>query len=134
MTTLKRTAIAIGTLFAVTMGASLALEVPRSPAENESVPQPPMMKAQTGRLLEKPTVAVRFTASEPAPLTSFQELDLNGDGLLSPFEANDELAADFTVWDSNGDGKVSGTEYARYRSDRGTLARNRSQSRSSDRF
>ena len=134
MTTLKRTTIAIGTLFAVTMGASGALEVPRSPAENESVPQPPMMKAQTGRLLEKPTVEVRFTASEPAPRTVFEELDLNGDGLLSPFEANDELAADFTVWDSNGDGKVSASEYARYRSDRGTLARNKSKSKPTDRY
>jgi hypothetical protein len=133
MITLKRTAIAIGMLFAVTWGAA-ALEVPRSPAENESVPQPPMLKAQTARLPEKAQVEVRFHASQPPPLTMFQGLDLNGDGLLSPFEVNDELSADFTVWDSNGDGKVSESEYARYRSDRGTLARNRSKSSTSDRY
>jgi hypothetical protein len=116
------------------VGRRLALEVPRSPAENESVPQPPMMKAQTAQLPEKAQVEVRFRASEPPPLTMFQELDSNGDGLLSQFEVNDELSADFTVWDSNGDRKVSASEYARYRSDRGTLARNRSKSSPTDRY
>ena len=134
MITLKRTAIGIGALLAVTWGAAMALEVPRSPAENESVPQPPMLKAQTARLPEKAQAEVRFRASEPPPLTMFQELDSNGDGSLSQFEVNDELSADFTVWDSNGDRKVSASEYARYRSDRGTLARNRSKSSPTDRY
>ena len=137
MITLKRpTRIPMGVaaLFAMTCGAAMALEVPRSPAENESIPQAPMMKVRPAQPPERPTAQVEFHGPQSAHSSAFQDLDLNGDGLLAPFEASDDLAADFATWDSNGDGKVSSLEYAHYRSDRGTLARSKSKSKPTDRY
>jgi hypothetical protein len=132
MITLKRTAIGAGTLLAVTFGVASALEVPRSPAENESIPQPPMLKAQAAGLPPRPDATVSFQRS--AAPTAFDDLDVNGDGSISPLEAGNELADGFATWDSNGDGRVSRAEYARYRSDRGTLARRKQDSDARDRF
>ena len=135
MNTLKRTAMCIGTLFAVACGGAMALEVPRSPAENEGIPQPPMLKYRPDQPPGKSNDQIQLSFKPaPARSTSFQYLDSNGDGAISPFEANEELAADFEAWDSNGDLKVSRFEYARYRSDRGTLARDKSTTRSTDRY
>ena len=133
MITSKRTAFGVGALLAATFGTAAALDLPRPPPENESVPQPPMMRAQAAGLPARPGTEVHFYGPAPAASSTFEDFDLNRDGALSPFEAGEDLSADFAAWDSDGDGKISRAEYAHYRSDRGTLARNRT-NRRSDRF
>ena len=132
MSTLKPTAFGLGTLLVLGCGAALALEVPRSQPENESVPQPPMMRAQSARLPERQTFALNLRGTPAPSRTTFQDLDLNGDGSISRLEAGNDLS-DFALWDRNGDGRLSRLEFDRYLSERATLARG-SAERQSDRF
>lgn len=55
-------------------------------------------------------------ALDPAPKLSFQTLDRNRDGKLTPDEAraNTSVAAKFAVADKNGDGSLSAAEFNAY--------------------
>ena len=122
MRTHKRTAFALGTLLVLACGAALALEVPRPAPENESVPQPPLMRSQSTRLPERPAVALNFRGQATPSPTAFEDLDRNGDGFVSRIEASDDLSTDFALWDRNADGKLRPQEFERYRADRARLA------------
>jgi len=65
------------------------------------------------RTLLIPTAFVFFAGlalAEAAP--KFEQLDVNGDGVLLPEEAEGALSVEFSEADTNGDGGLSRSEYA----------------------
>ena len=135
---------ALGLLLVTAFGAA-ALEVPRAPAENESVPQAPIKRAHAAGLPPSSSTDLNFFGASrrddldlrgpPVPVaTAFRELDLDRDGSISPLEAGDDLTGGFAHWDSDGSGKLSRAEFDRYRSERAALARGRTESGTLDRY
>ena len=85
--------------------------VPNTPAGSTSVPTPQSPATPTDR----PPMA---TATSPTQIATFQDLDLNKDSGLTKDEVigDQTLSNSFATYDTNGDGKLSQEEFAKYKS------------------
>ena len=153
MNRINRLAVATGALtLALTMGMASANEKDRGPTSSSTPPAPTSMPPSTSSTPPNTSYGTSrttapsdtTTTSAPSsmetdtstslssngravgrPFAQFNDLDTNFDGTISADElsANTSVSIDLAMYDSNKDGKLSESEYARYKNQ---MARNKS--------